>query len=93
MQQPTIVRSTRASRIGTIAAVLVVGLLTLAPWWTSPASMRLITEFLVYLALACMWNLLAGYAGLLSIGQHAYVGFFSGSARSTPFRSQASQRL
>ena len=37
--------------------------------------MRLITEFLVYLALACMWNLLAGYAGLLSIGQHAYVGF------------------
>ncbi len=74
MQQPSIVRSTRASRIGTIAAVLVVGLLTLAPWWTSPASMRLITEFLVYLALACMWNLLAGYAGLLSIGQHAYVG-------------------
>jgi branched-chain amino acid transport system permease protein len=74
MQQPTIVRATRASRIGTIAAVLVVGLLMLAPWWTSPASMRLITEFLVYLALACMWNLLAGYAGLLSIGQHAYVG-------------------
>lgn len=75
MRQPPIVRSTRASRIATIAAVLVVGLLTLAPWWTSPASMRLITEFLVYLALACMWNLLAGYAGLLSIGQHAYVGF------------------
>jgi branched-chain amino acid transport system permease protein len=75
MQQPTIVRSTRASRVGTIAAVLAVGLLTLAPWGTSPASMRLITEFLIYLALACMWNLLAGYAGLLSIGQHAYVGF------------------
>jgi branched-chain amino acid transport system permease protein len=75
MQPPSIVRSTRASRIGMIAAVLVVGLLTLAPWSTSPASMRLITEFLIYLALACMWNLLAGYAGLLSIGQHAYVGF------------------
>ena len=75
MQQSTIVRSTRTSRIGTIAAVLLVGLLTLAPWWSSPASMRLITEFLVYLALASMWNLLAGYAGLLSIGQHAYVGF------------------
>jgi branched-chain amino acid transport system permease protein len=75
MPQPTIVRSTRASRIGMIAAVFLVGLLTLAPWWSSPASMLLITEFLVYLALACMWNLLAGYAGLLSIGQHAYVGF------------------
>ena len=75
MQQSTIVRSTRTSRIGTIAAVLLVGLLTSVPWWSSPASMRLITEFLVYLALASMWNLLAGYAGLLSIGQHAYVGF------------------
>lgn len=75
MQPPMIVRSTRASRIGMIAAVIVVGLLLAAPWWASPATMRLITEFLVYLALACMWNLLAGYAGLLSIGQHAYVGF------------------
>ena len=26
------------------------------------------------MALASAWNLLAGYAGLVSVGQHAYVG-------------------
>jgi len=31
-------------------------------------------EIFCYLALASLWNLLAGYAGLVSIGQHAFVG-------------------
>jgi branched-chain amino acid transport system permease protein len=36
--------------------------------------MRLVIEFIGLLMLAQMWNLLAGYAGLISIGQQAYVG-------------------
>lgn len=36
--------------------------------------MRLFSEMLLYLSLACLWNLLAGYAGLVSVGQQAYVG-------------------
>jgi branched-chain amino acid transport system permease protein len=36
--------------------------------------MRLLIEFLTLLALAEMWNLLAGYAGLVSIGQQAFIG-------------------
>jgi branched-chain amino acid transport system permease protein len=36
--------------------------------------MRLIVEICCYLALAQLWNLLAGYAGLVSVGQQAYVG-------------------
>ena len=32
-------------------------------------------EIFLYLALASLWNLLAGYAGLVSVGQQAYVGF------------------
>jgi branched-chain amino acid transport system permease protein len=36
--------------------------------------MRLIAEMAYYLALAQLWNLLAGYAGLVSVGQQAYVG-------------------
>ena len=39
-----------------------------------PGYVRLATEFSLYLSLAIMWNLLAGYAGLLSVGQQAYVG-------------------
>jgi branched-chain amino acid transport system permease protein len=36
--------------------------------------MRLLTEVSYYLALAQAWNLLAGYAGLVSVGQQAFVG-------------------
>jgi len=36
--------------------------------------MRVVIEFIALLVLAQMWNLLAGYAGLVSIGQQAYVG-------------------
>ena len=32
-------------------------------------------EIYLYLSLACLWNLMAGYAGLVSVGQQAYVGF------------------
>jgi branched-chain amino acid transport system permease protein len=38
------------------------------------ASLRVMTEMLIYLSLAQLWNLLAGYAGLASVGQQAYVG-------------------
>ena len=31
-------------------------------------------EIFLYLSLATVWNLLAGYAGLVSVGQQAYVG-------------------
>ena len=36
--------------------------------------MRLVGEMAYYVALAQLWNLLAGYAGLVSVGQQAYVG-------------------
>jgi branched-chain amino acid transport system permease protein len=35
---------------------------------------RTIIEFLYYMALAQMWNLLAGYAGMVSVGQQAWIG-------------------
>jgi branched-chain amino acid transport system permease protein len=36
--------------------------------------MSMMVEVLVYIGLASLWNLLAGYAGLVSVGQQAYVG-------------------
>lgn len=44
------------------------------PYWLGRAEMRLGVEICTYLALATMWNLLAGYAGLVSVGQQAFVG-------------------
>ena len=56
--------------------------------------MRLIVEFICYLVLAQMWNLLAGYGGLISIGQQAFFGLggyalflFANKAGVNPFVS------
>ena len=57
-------RSTRLLLI----AIAVVALLFTLPLWGSPQLMRLLIEFIYLLALAQMWNLLAGYAGLGSVG-------------------------
>ncbi|HEU4440374.1 MAG TPA: branched-chain amino acid ABC transporter permease [Methylomirabilota bacterium] len=67
-------RTTRASRAGLLAAVLALLVLASLPAWGDPSMMRILVEFIALLVLAQMWNLLAGYAGLVSIGQQAYVG-------------------
>ena len=74
---PSITRTAKASRIAAIVAVLLLALLLAAPWWGATSTLRLVGEFMVYLALASLWNLLAGYTGLVSVGQQAYVGFGS----------------
>ncbi|MXY33575.1 MAG: branched-chain amino acid ABC transporter permease, partial [Boseongicola sp. SB0664_bin_43] len=58
-----------------VVAALGLVVLMLAPWWAGRADMRLMGEIYLYLSLACLWNLMAGYAGLVSVGQQAYVGF------------------
>lgn len=68
-------RATRESRIALVIVVIVIAALAVGPYWLDRNAMRLVNEFMVYLALAALWNLLAGYAGLVSVGQHAYVGF------------------
>ena len=76
MAQPhAIERSTRASRITAIVALLALAALAAAPWWAGRADLRLLGEVYSFVALATLWNLLAGYAGLVSVGQQAYVGF------------------
>ena len=57
-----------------VAAVAVALLLAALPWLGGTGTLRLATEMLCYLTLAQLWNLLAGFAGLVSVGQHAYVG-------------------
>ena len=67
-------RTTGASRVGAGAAVLLVAGLVALPWAGDAGLMRVVIEFIALLVLAQMWNLLAGYAGLVSIGQQAYLG-------------------
>jgi branched-chain amino acid transport system permease protein len=64
----------RRSEISLAAfAALLVGL-ALAPWWAGRDDLRLLGDVFAYVALASLWNLLAGYAGLVSVGQQAFVG-------------------
>ena len=67
-------RSTRESRsFGVFLAAVLIALASL-PYWGGLGDMRLVAEMAYYLALAQLWNLLAGYAGLVSVGQQAFVG-------------------
>jgi branched-chain amino acid transport system permease protein len=67
-------RSTGASRITTAVSALVLIALAAAPWWAGRADLRLLGEIYSFAVLASLWNLLAGYTGLVSVGQQAYVG-------------------
>ncbi|MGI9568886.1 MAG: branched-chain amino acid ABC transporter permease, partial [Desulfobulbia bacterium] len=67
-------QSGRFNKTIIFAGCLVLVALAFAPYWASRADLRLLSEFFHYLALASLWNLLAGYAGLVSVGQQAYVG-------------------
>ncbi len=66
--------SNPSSRVGVVIVAVAFVLLAAAPWWAERASLRLLAEIYAYVALASLWNLLAGYAGLVSVGQQAYVG-------------------
>jgi len=66
--------ATQSSRIGVALALAVVVILALAPFWGARETLRLLAEMFTYVALASLWNLLAGYAGLVSVGQQTFVG-------------------
>src|SRR5467141_5427906 len=66
--------TTRSSRIGLVIFATLLVVLAAAPLWGGRQELRLLAEIYAYVALASLWNLLAGYAGLVSVGQQAYVG-------------------
>src|SRR5262249_61610874 len=66
--------ASRASRIGTATFAAGLVLLVAAPVWGGRDALRLLSEIYAYVALASLWNLLAGYSGLVSVGQQAHVG-------------------
>jgi branched-chain amino acid transport system permease protein len=70
-------RVTRWSHAATgfaIVAALAIGFLAAVPYVLGePAEQPLIT-LLTFVAMGSLWNLLAGFSGLTSFGQHAYIG-------------------
>jgi branched-chain amino acid transport system permease protein len=66
-------RRASARHLLLMGGVLIAALLSV-PLWGSSFLMRKVVEFITLLALAQMWNLLAGYAGMVSVGQQAWIG-------------------
>ncbi|HUN99892.1 MAG TPA: branched-chain amino acid ABC transporter permease [Bradyrhizobium sp.] len=54
--------------------VVAIMFLAMGPWLFDLNQLTLLTEFYTLLVLALMWNLLAGYADIVTVGQHGFVG-------------------
>ncbi len=70
----TVRTATRTSRGFAIALALAVAALIAAPLWADRGTIQDLFFIFTMLVLAQFWNLLAGYGGLISIGQQAFVG-------------------
>jgi branched-chain amino acid transport system permease protein len=66
--------STRVSSIGAAVGLVALGVLAVLPAFVSRSVIQELFFVFTMLALAQYWNLLAGYAGLVSVGQQAFVG-------------------
>lgn len=67
-------RWTAVSRGSVAVVAIAIVLAVLAPSWLGPGAMDRLTILFVYVLLAAMWNALAGYAGLVSVGQQLFFG-------------------
>jgi branched-chain amino acid transport system permease protein len=71
------VRVRRQTPSGTVAMVLGIGILIVLvsmPWWATAGNIRDVVQICCYIAVAQMWNLMAGYGGLVSVGQQTFIG-------------------
>ncbi len=62
---------TKARWISLIVAAVV---LCTIPFWGGEYIVNIFTLILLYMAIGQMWNLLAGYSGLVSLGAQAFIG-------------------
>lgn len=65
---------TRASRIAGVVAVLLIAVGLVLPAFAPRSLIQDLFFILTMLTLAQLWNLIAGYGGMVSVGQQAFVG-------------------
>ncbi|NLP30097.1 MAG: branched-chain amino acid ABC transporter permease [Clostridiales bacterium] len=66
--------SGRSTILKFIALIIVIVALFSVPSWGSQYTVMFFMLVCMYIGLGQMWNLLAGYAGLVSLGQQIYIG-------------------
>lgn len=70
-----VVRSSTASSSAAAVSLVLVAVAISMPFWAESSWLREFVEIACYFIFAMMWNLLAGYGGMVSIGQQAFFGF------------------
>ena len=63
-----------AKRIRFTVIILALAVLLTTPLWASRYVVNVWLLICIYAALASMWNLLAGYSGMISLGQQMFIG-------------------
>lgn len=71
---PRVTRSRRPVAATGLAGLLVVIAMAVLPLFVDAGTTDALINLLVLITIALMWNLLAGYAGLVSVGQQAFIG-------------------
>lgn len=67
-------QSSSTSRMAGLGALVLIAALFSSPAWLDRGHLSMLMEFFYFLAIAQMWNLLAGFAGIISLGQQAFLG-------------------
>ena len=67
-------RWTRLSIVSALLTVTVIVVLAVVPFLFGADVTQQLTTLLIFVILAVMWNALAGYGGLISVGQQAFIG-------------------
>jgi branched-chain amino acid transport system permease protein len=69
-----VTRWSLSTKVGTPLTALVILVLAAGPFLIGPSQLFPLINLFAYVMLAVTWNLLAGYAGMVSVGQQAYIG-------------------
>ncbi|MDX6394958.1 MAG: branched-chain amino acid transport system permease protein, partial [Streptosporangiaceae bacterium] len=69
-----VTRSRRNVAWTAAGALIVVVVLAMLPYIVYSGTTAILVQGFIVLTMASMWNLLAGYAGLVSVGQQVFVG-------------------
>ncbi|MDL2237712.1 branched-chain amino acid ABC transporter permease [Christensenellaceae bacterium OttesenSCG-928-K19] len=74
METGNAIKSGNASKAKWLIFVAIIAALILLPFYASEYGVMIFLLIMLYMALGQMWNLLGGYAGLVSLGQQIFIG-------------------
>jgi branched-chain amino acid transport system permease protein len=67
-------RSSVSTMVGSAVLAIIAAGLFLLPYLVVPSQVFRMIDLCIFVVIGAMWNLLAGYAGMVSVGQQAYIG-------------------